>query len=360
MKAKEIFIRFDADCKTGIGHFSRCLALGRGLRFKGFDVIFIAKNIDKGVENILKSSGMLYFKIPERISWYEEAQYLSCKYPRAGFAVILDIATLYAFKNIRGVSFYFKELLKHHKVIVLDGLGGNSLSSKIKAQVDIVIMPYFGAKQFLQKSYLAKNYLLGQRYYIFPDEYKPGIALKRKICLKGANRVLITMGGADPHGVTLKVIRSLRLIKNLKLEVRIIVGPNFSSGLRQGIYKNIELTGHDFKIIVSPVTLLQHMLWCDVAVTSSGLTKYELAITGTPSLQVSFNKDYAQVNKPFLREGAAKHLGVYNAVSCESLARELTALLTGIRRRLQMSQEGRKMIDARGMSRVVNAIRRLV
>ncbi len=358
VKAKTFLLRFDADQKIGIGHFSRCFALGRELRAQGYGVVFVVKNVEKIVENILEASRMIYFKIPRRVSWGEEAQYLFLKYSVSGYIVILDIATLYAFNDIQGVSYYLKELVKKYKVVMLDGMGSNAISMKIATRVDMVVMPYFGAKRLPRENRLAKKYLLGPQYYIFPAEYKLGVALNRKIRLK-AEKVLITMGGADPLGVTLKIIRALHEIKDLKLKVRVIIGPNFSRKLKKEIYKRVKFLEHDFEIINSPLTLFRHMLWCDVALTSSGLTKYELAITGTPSLQVSFNKDYEQVNLPFLRMGAARHLGVYNAFSCELLASELTLLLADARCRLRMFQKGRIMMDGRGTSRVIGAISNL-
>lgn len=61
------------------------------------------------------------------------------------------------------------------------------------------------------------------------------------------------------------------------------------------------------------------------AVSSSGLTKYELAMMGTPSLQISFSEQYAYINQYFVCYGSARHLGVFDKVTVV-LAQEIRTL----------------------------------
>jgi spore coat polysaccharide biosynthesis predicted glycosyltransferase SpsG len=100
------------------------------------------------------------------------------------------------------------------------------------------------------------------------------------------------------------------------------------------------------------------MLWCDLAITGSGLTKYEMAVTGTPSLQLSFSEDHAAVNESFVKNGTAKHLGVYDAVSLRSISEEITGLLDNFGKRRFMSEAGKGLLDGLGTGRLIEAIRR--
>ncbi len=102
------------------------------------------------------------------------------------------------------------------------------------------------------------------------------------------------------------------------------------------------------------------MLWCDIAVTSSGLTKYELALTGTPSLQISTDKEHARVNKPFADTGASQHLGIWYDLTIEEIREAIVGLMGDKSRRERMRDVGQEMLDARGALRVIEETRRLV
>ena len=70
-----------------------------------------------------------YLKVPVNLSWSEEANFIKKQFDCEFFGFILDIATLYAFEDLTGVTIYLNELRKCAKTILLDGLGANALST---------------------------------------------------------------------------------------------------------------------------------------------------------------------------------------------------------------------------------------
>ena len=114
-----------------------------------------------------------------------------------------------------------------------------------------------------------------------------------------ASNLLITCGGSDPTETTLLAIKAAGKIET-HLNLRVIIGPLFSDSLEMRIREEIDKLDHFCEIIQKPKSLREHLLWCDVAISASGLTKYELAATSTPSIH--FHRlHHDNVNRVFVK-----------------------------------------------------------
>ncbi len=358
MMNNKFLLRFDADERVGMGHFTRCRALSEEIRSQGLDAVFAVKFAHNNVESILWEIGQTYIKIPGNILWRNEAEFILENGTGDVSVVLLDISTPYAFQDPTGVSTYLKVLREHYPVILLDGLGDNALAGKINVPLDMVVTPYFGAEKANQNKKNGPIYLSGPKYFIFGAEYNTAVPNKRKV-RDQADRVLITFGGTDPKSITLKALDAIFGITNHKFYIRVIVGPGFNPELKEKIEKKAKALMHTCEVVYSPPSLVEHMLWCDIAVVSSGLTKYELALTGTPSIQISINEEHACVNKPFARTGVAEHLGIDSDVDIEGVQEAVVRLIGNPERRRTMSEIGQSILDTQGVARIVEAIRRL-
>ncbi|MCK4828486.1 hypothetical protein KA005_72820, partial [bacterium] len=247
-------------------------------------------------------------------------------------------------------AFYLEKLKGYFKYIVLiDGSGKHSLRGRLaEISVDLLIAPYVGESESSQA--LPYRVLAGPNYYILGCEYSD---IRRRIVKQEANKLLITCGGSDPLGVSLKVLTALKLIADRKLDVRIAIGPYFKSDLKAKICSKIATIQHVVTILNEPPNLAKHMLWCDLAIANTGLTKYELATTGTPALFLSINQEHADVNIPFLMEGTGIDLGVYNSVSEENIANKICSLLSDFDMRQTMAKTGQGVMDGHGAERII-------
>lgn len=359
MSNKKILIRVDADRTIGLGHFSRCLAFSEYIKNQGFKVVFAVKHIPDKVENILQKRNDEYIKIPISTKWSGEAGYIYDNLEEDVSAVVLDIATVYAFTDITGISDFLRILRGKSPTILFDGMLDNALSKKINTPVDMIVAPYFGLGDLIPSEDDTVVNLIGPKYFIFGKEYGSAITQNRGI-REYADRVLVTFGGADPCSITLKALDAIAGIVDRKLSVRIVSGPGFDGKLKTLIQNKAGLLKHSCEVIDSPASLVDYMLWCDVAVVGSGLTKYELAVTGTPSIQISFNEEHAHVNKPFASSGAAYHLGINDDVTVEYLRDAVIKLMKDSKRRRKMSEIGRTILDTRGVVRILEAIEKLI
>ena len=96
------------------------------------------------------------------------------------------------------------------------------------------------------------------------------------------------------------------------------------------------------------------MLWCDLAISNSGLTKYELAATGTPALLVSIDEFHDGVNRAFSAKGSVWDLGV--DVTPQRIHDAACDLLNDCSRREKMACSGRNIVDGLGSRRILTEI----
>ena len=352
-------IRFDADNLIGTGHYSRCYALGQHLEALAHKVVYISKHIHSNIERTLFDKGKTIIKVPNSIEWGEEVEFVLDHLRDIPSAAFLDVSTPYALENLSGISGYLECMRKICKTVLFDGMDSNALAPKIDTDIDIVVVPYLGAAELGYHRKPEACTLVGPKYFVFSESYhQPTVSTR--IIRKQADRLLVTLGGADPFGVTKMVVAAISFIEDIELDIRVIVGPNFQSSLIQDIADMTVSKLHRFNIVASPDTLAEHMVWSDMAISSSGLTKYELAITGTPSLQISFSDNYAHINQFFVCHGSARHLGVYDKIESEVLAQEIRLLLTDYPTRMMMHRAGKTLFDAHATNRLLVELGRLL
>ena len=93
-----------------------------------------------------------------------------------------------------------------------------------------------------------------------------------------------------------------------------------------------------------------------LAITNSGLTKYEMAFMGLPAIVISNNKKHAELMDDFASCGTIVHLGVKEEVTEEDVLLAVDELINHRKKREQMSNAGRELIDNKGIERIINCI----
>jgi spore coat polysaccharide biosynthesis predicted glycosyltransferase SpsG len=167
-------------------------------------------------------------------------------------------------------------------------------------------------------------------------------------------QLLVTLGGADTHGFTPRVVTALATLP-LNISVEIVLGPAF----RHDDELAAALRGvpeQPFIVHRAVADLPERMAAADLAICSAGLTIFEMACVGTPAVVLCGEPFEEQTADRLARLGYGCSLGFGRNVTAEMLTRVVYDLLCNPEHRRRMGQRGRLLVDGRGAERCVAEI----
>lgn len=231
---------------------------------------------------------------------------------------------------------YFQTAKNYYKYLVyIDDL------NLFYHSVDLLINQNINANEL---NYEEPHLLLGTKYTIIREEFKncPPKLIKEKV-----TDVLITMGGADPHNLTIKLLEELN---QLNFNFHVVVGNAFSNKeiLCKSKYNNVSFYEN--------ANMKSLMDICDIAISACGSTLYELSACGVPSLGIVVAKNQEKVAEKFNKLGLVKNLGFYSNLAGDSIRNELVYLCDNINARKRISVELQQLVDGLGGKRIADYI----
>jgi spore coat polysaccharide biosynthesis predicted glycosyltransferase SpsG len=110
------------------------------------------------------------------------------------------------------------------------------------------------------------------------------------------------------------------------------------------------------QVIEDVQNMAELMSESQLAITNSGLTKYEMANMGLPAIVISNNSKHAALMVEFASYGTVVHLGANEEVTEETILGAVTALIKDEINRGKMSNAGKQLVDGKGMERIFDSI----
>ena len=348
--------RTDADNSIGFGHLNRCLVLAEVLKKSGGKAELLIRSSDENVKSIINRRGFVCHMLPQNLEFQSELSSWDIFSFDDFSTIILDMIHPKTLSNLEDFAIFIRKISSRvKKLVLIDSCGKEAVVHQVPdLYADMVIAPYTGVS--LPSHSVPYRLLAGPEFCILNREYRN---TSLRVTKNSAERIFITCGGSDPLGISLKALAAVEMIKDRKLKIRIAIGPFFKVSLKSQIISLSKKSYHWVNVLDTPSNLAEHYKWCDLVIATSGLTKYELAATGTPAVLLSINREHAEVNLPFALEGTALDLGVHETISVKYLAEQVRMLLYDIQKRRTMAEKGQRLIDGRGADRVIKEIERL-
>lgn len=347
-----LIFRADASPRIGSGHIMRCLALAQAWQDGGSPehrrpehraVRFAMAGESRSLEARLSAEDMTVERLTAAPGSAEDADRTA--------SLARDLGAEWVVVDGYHFGADYQQRLKAAglRVLLIDDEGDSGHYS-----ADLVLNQNISAREDLYADREpCTGLLLGTRHALLQRHFLAYRDWQRTIPDRAAH-LLVTLGGADADNVTLKVLRALGELAASELVVTVVVGGGnpHAQALRRQIA--------DFPI---PVTLRfdvsdmpDLMASADMAIAAGGITAWELAFMGLPSLSVVLAENQKANVEGLARAGVTEDLGEHETLSTSAIVERLSGLLASPQGRRAMSERGRELVDGHGARRVVEQL----
>lgn len=343
-------IRADGNSVIGMGHVMRCLSIADAIKAQGTEPIFVTacEECISMIEQRGFQTRLLTTNYREMISELPQMkQILDEEKTKIKKRVILV-------DSYQVSTEYYRELRKLAYVACLEDMGqpypvdllinyniyGEKLASKY--EVDSHNMP--------------KKTLLGVSYMPLRQEFLNDIdyTLKEKV-----TDVMITTGGSDPFFAAKAFIEAFladKILAGENMQYHVVSGP-FNSHAEE--LKKLYANAANVIIHENVKSMKEIMCQCDVVLTATGSTIYEVSVLGVPMLVFYFAENQRQGAEEIERKTSVINCGDFSKESNEVVDRAVKTLQRCVldkSYREQLNQDEKKLVDGKGAARIAENI----
>jgi spore coat polysaccharide biosynthesis predicted glycosyltransferase SpsG len=189
------------------------------------------------------------------------------------------------------------------------------------------------------------RYLRGPDYWIL----HPAFSSQRDSAPSFRKGILISFGGSDPAQLSQKILGLTEYSPPGISPVTIVLGQGVD-GLRS--------CPNSWRVLqnLSPVQMAREMHQARIGIFSGGMTMYEAACLGLPSVIIGQNSGQAPAAQAFAELDVHIYLGLAQQVEMHKIIEACEELLQNPEEWQQKSATGRRLIDGQATSRIVAAM----
>jgi UDP-2,4-diacetamido-2,4,6-trideoxy-beta-L-altropyranose hydrolase len=340
----KVIFRADGGKEIGMGHIMRSLLLADNLRDKcNAKVTFITKSFPESLKKI-SDNGHGVKELPVDIASGEEISFIVDLIKKESFDVVVT--------DSYNIDKPYLESLKSTGVFLITI---DDLASLSEYPSDIIINGNIYASDLTYNCMGNTKLLLGTDYTLLRAEFREKHK-KRKVIKDIAKSILITLGGSDPENQTVRVINAINQL-NLTFDITVVVGVAYpyQEELRQAVSKS----KNNITVFSDVSNISDLMFSTDIAISGGGITCYELACVGVPSIILTLAENQRLSASHFHQKGIGISPGRFDRISDSVITGTLQKLASDCPKRALMSLNGKKFVDGKGVNRIAAAIQEL-
>lgn len=324
-----LVLRVDATAELGMGHFMRGLAIGQAWRARG-GVVTVAS----GAAELLRAAAERAREEGFSVVSLAAGQGADDGRATRDLALATGARAVVADGYSFGVDFQ-RIVREAATLLVVDDNAENA-----PYLADLVLNQNLHARAELYRDRSpGTQLLLGPRFTLLRQEFA---GLPPREPSAEIRRVVVTMGGTDPRGLTRPVVEAVHHAYE-HAEILAIVGASVDLGPTTAtLLRDARNMAHVFTT-------------ADLVVCAAGSTAWELAAAGTPMVLVVSADNQRGHARALLAEGAALDGGEWETLDADRLAACIgSARPAEVRARLAAA--ARALVDGQGASRVVESL----
>ena len=319
----------EAHKKIGFGHLMETMTVADELRHRGHSPHFVITR-DSDAERLVTSRGFSF-----------SATALTDAAPR-----LVDASTVVV--DHRSIELRHLLALREsgRRVAVIDQLGNKPIVADLL--INAAIVPRWREYDFPQEP---PKLLFGPDYMAL----RPNLPHIHRT--RSPRKLLITMGGVDRSGATLRIIDALAapLFNNFTKEI--VVGAGFPH--HEALQARRARLDDSFTFAHAVNDLPQRMAEAALTLCAGGNTLYELACLATPAMVLWEDPHEREQGEAFAAHGAAEVAGQGATLRLEALRQHVADLLSSPERLVALSSAGRRLVDGHGTQRICDEIEKL-
>ncbi len=334
--------RADASPEIGSGHIARCLTLARDLAAAGWRCAFACRRGTSDTVPALTRSGFPLIPVGEG----DDLATCNILGRRQADLLVIDHY---------GLDAIFESDARRWTrcIFVVDDLADRP------HDCDLLLDQTLGRDDRDYRPLVPSHcrLLLGPSFALLRPEFASArsAALHRRRTAR-IERVMISMGGTDPHDVAAMAVEGIAL-SGLSVAVDVVLGSRNPSSAMLAAADRVR----------GPVRLLKDvsdmaamMAETDLAIGAGGVTSWERCCMGLPALVIVTAPNQELIAKSLARAEAAEVLGNHPEVSAEGVAAAVQRLADDPSILRAMSEAAAGVCDGLGMERTVAAVLEVV
>lgn len=336
-----LVIRADASAQIGAGHVMRCLALAEAwVRAEAGPVTAASIALPDSLRRRLIDAGVDVVDHPGPAGSAADLAALRALVQSAPTACVLDG---YAFGRD-----YQREVQRAALTLVVDdGHRAEGFAA------DLLLDQNLGADRAHYAALApGAELLLGTEFALLRSEF---LAAGRPGRPRTGRRVLVTLGGSDPAGLSEGAARALSEHPGgaERIDVCLVLG---GSNPRADAVA-AALADTPVQVLRDARNMPELMAQADLAVAAAGSTCWELCYSALPAVLVVVADNQRDIAAQLHAAGAALNLGWHEAVSPGQVASAVRTLLEGAPARAALSTAAARLVDGQGADRVATRLR---
>ena len=346
--SKQVWLRCEADSEVGLGHWNRCQYLAIALASAGARVGFILNRGPDAVLDAVRAMDLRMHVMPSDFHIVDEVDH----YPQDTIdAVVLDMSSRRTLSREGALPNIVSDLkARNVRSALIDGLGDCAYINHRASLADLVITPYYLPQNEAVRS--ARKWVKGAEYAMLSSDYNSEfVGVEEDV-------ILLSMGGADPWGLTEKILDAFRaglLSLPPGWSLLTVIGPFFGEQRAVAIQNQCEELGARFLAIENPA-MIEIYRRSRAAILGPGLSKYEAVACGLRPIVVCPDPDDEGFQKPFL--DARMLVGI---IKCEHGGFSIDEMSSLIAKAIISDESNaRRFIDGKGCMRVAGEIFKII
>ncbi len=315
-----VVIHADASPSIGTGHVIRSLAVGTALRRAGVDVSLASTRLDPA---LVARARAVSVEVVDRSVASRDPEWVVVD----GYHLTPEIRNGLADPGVPR--------------LIIDDLGRDVTDATM-----VVNQNLYGRDVEYPEG---PEILAGPTYALLRPEFAD--IEPERLQPEVVERVLITMGGADPHNATQVAISALTEVTPMP-RVRVVIGVAHPNA--EGVTAAAHAAG--FEVLRDTTTLAPHLAWSDIVISGCGTSVLEAARLGRPIVGVVLAENQRAVADAIVHEGLGSIAGEHPVVDRESVRAAVDRLRRDRAARERIRQLGPSLVDGRGAGRVARAL----